>query len=96
MPGSLFCQSGDVRYDFQLYPREINLPGIIIEVKISEKSSDDQLLANAAHSNTPRGILPVSSHNFTFLSQKISNFLLTPVMLCVILHIEQRKRTKRE
>lgn len=40
-------ESGDGRYDFQLYPRESHLPGILIEVKISEKSSDDQLLARA-------------------------------------------------
>ena len=43
-------ESGEGRYDIQLTPKEKNMPGIIIEIKASDKSSsaDLKLLAESA------------------------------------------------
>lgn len=40
-------ESGHGRYDFQLKPRRKNLAGIIIELKVSRKDTDEDLLAHA-------------------------------------------------
>ncbi len=41
-------ESGDGRYDIQLMPKEPDMPGILIELKMGKKSTDLKKLANTA------------------------------------------------
>lgn len=76
-------ESGNGRYDFQLKPKSRLLPGIIIEIKVSKKETEQQLTENAKNAlqqieekqyrfqMEQEGISPVFCYGIAFCGKQV-------------------------
>ena len=71
-------ESGDGRFDIQLFPKKNQLPGILIELKVSKEDSKDM------HALADEALTQIESRHYEteLLSQGISKIVKYGVAFC--------------